>query len=238
MVWADKWKKFMSGSPEKEIKQPLTHNLNMIKNNFDIVNWRGAETADILNNIYIGKKIGSGYSGIVFELADENDRVIKIMNDSVHEEGLEGEVKKFQSIIDQMHSGKASIEDMHFFDVGKLGNSSLYYVIMPRIVPLEQAPFYKHSKIFEKLADACGAVARTGINNKIKSFQKYSDMVMEQAGYDPYKLSEEFELYQDTLMKIIKAGFRAYKVHGGYDLHSGNIGYLPQNPDKFFFFDM
>ena len=42
----------------------------------------------------------------------------------------------------------------------------------------------------------------------------------------------------DKVEKIIQAGFRAYTEFRGIDLNQGNIGFIPQKPDTYFYFDM
>jgi len=199
--------------------------------------WINIETPpddSILSQIRIGNFIGEGCCGKIFEIEGQ-DRVIKL---STSEQ--EHDVKRYYKIMDQMFSGTASIEDMHYFDYGKIHGADYYYLIMPKIIPIENALFYEKEPLFEFLIDFSGAIARRYEDLDIPSYQVFRLHVENRliGRYGEGTVGVFLENYEETIEKILRAAYRAFSLLDGVDLHSGNIGYLPQNPSIFFFYDM
>ena len=229
----------ISYGPESETKQNRVYNLGIITKYYPIPDDL-IKPGTILDQIKIKNHIGSGDFGHVF--STEDGRAIKIFEGGVN---MQQDLKRMKKVSSELFSGKGSIEDMPYFDNGKIDNTRLYYVIMPEIIPLRNAPFFKQSDIFHDAASMNKRVARqlTNIFNSAPSYKKYRDLFMAELKKDAeytgsYDFDSEVSKYSDTIEKIIQAGYRAYKKFKGIDLHSGNIGYLRQKPGTFFYFDM
>ena len=199
----------------------------------------------ILDEIELVNYLGGGAFGKVFETKDGH--AFKIFSDGVD---LESDMKRMDKVLDQVYKGSASLEDMHYFDKGEIGNSGMYYAIMPVVIPLTRAPFVMDDPVLSDLIDLiaiqCKRTARyfhamknqgTQIND---SYERYRNQVFIAANYEVKSqgLEESFKKYQGTLEKVIKAAYRAYSQFGGIDLHAGNLGYFRSNPDVFFYYDM
>jgi len=241
-VMFPEWQKFIS----KPSDGFLEHNIKNILKIAPYILEYGAGTtlagdlraAKILHQIKLGDKIGSGAFGYVFEI-DGSNKVIKISGDA-----RTNDEERYCNMMDQMFAGTASLEDMHFFDYGSLGDSGLNYLIMPMVVPLTKSPIYNKTKVLFYVAGGIAWVTITlSARNAKPSYQDYEDRVLDKAFSlaltPPTSVKEEeFELYGKIIHSMIRAGYRAYTVFGGTDLHIGNIGYLPQKPDILFYFDM
>lgn len=223
-----------------------TDNLELIKKetgkDIDI-----RETHSILDDIKITEYVSRGAFGTVYKL--EDGRVLKIFKDSV---SLNKDLERMELVTNELFSApkegeasRVSSREMPFFDYGKLGGRDYYYSIMPLIIPLNKAPWYDRSPVFEMIADLNQDVSRSFESNDQwdVSYKDYKDEVMRKFGYIArYRLigkeKEDPKTYSNTIEKIIKASYRAFVKFKGTDTHSGNIGYLPQKPNQFFYFDM
>jgi hypothetical protein len=217
----------------------LKHNFNIISKDFKNLDIKDLKNADILQQIKIIERIGAGAFGKVYAI--EGERALKLFKDSVD---VQKDIERYESVIDQVYKGKASLEDMHYFDFGKLGESGLYYAIMPKIVPLEKVDFYNQEPIFRAVASGCKHAAQKGA----KDYERFKWLVLDSASLNytslknkiPTTLSFQQALNknQDKVEKIIQAGFRAFSEFDGIDLNQGNIGFFAQKPDTYFYFDM
>jgi len=185
----------------------------------------------ILHEIRIGAMLGSGAYGVVFEISGTN-RAIKIFEDGVD---LKKDLKRMNLVMNQVFEGTASLEDMHYFDYGKLGASGKYYAIMPKIIPLRSTSLYKKNRdAMEQFFDWLNGDA----------FTKYVTVTDSKGGHSLSRMNpmsrEEISkrIGSDTVRKIESAYYRAGRVFNGQDRHSGNIGFLAQKPDVFFYYDM
>lgn len=210
-------------------------NIEMIKRYYPI-DPSDFEDPTILDEVKLVGYVGGGAYGKVFKTSD--DRALKIFQDSV---SLDKDLKRMSSVTEEVYQGTASLEDMHYFDKGKLGNSPYYYALMPLIVPIEKAPFFNTSPVFEEAVsssyDTAGYFRRGGGTYDYQDFKDQVVKSMKSYLKNPEHL-QDMDTYKDTIDKIIRASYRASVKFGGTDLHAGNIGYLAQKPDKFFFFDM
>jgi len=128
------------------------------------------KSAKILQQISLGKIVGSGAFGYVFEIKNSN-KMIKIAGIATQQDE-----KRYCEMMDKMFSGIASLEDMHYFDYGKLGdNSGLTYLIMPKVVPLQKSPLYVESRVFFYTASAIAWVTQRLAARSAKPY------------YEPYK---------------------------------------------------
>jgi hypothetical protein len=196
---------------------------------------------NILDDIKIVNQIGKGAFGTVYEL--EDGRAFKVFSSGVD---VDKDIERYEKIIDQVYKGKASMEDMHVFDYGKLGETNYYYAIMPKIIPLNSTDIFKENAIFHAVAKANKEIAQRGRATEYETFKR---LVLAEAGtfyfqakdkYGNSNLSfqQAYNKYSDIVDKIIKAGWRAYSEYGGIDIHSGNIGSFPNKPEEYFYFDM
>ena len=238
-----KWTKFLI--TEQADPSIFEFNRNVIKRlygfYFEEIN---IPSTSIFRTHKIGEKIGGGDYGQVYQLRDSN-KVVKIYEDGVH---LSNDIKRYRTVIKQVYSGKAKNVDMHYFEEGELGDgyNEYYYAVMPRIIPLEYSPFWHISGIFDKAAQANRSAIdyKTNINT-FSLFRKEAQkrmlnsiIVYSYSDDQKHQLLNDYKKYKKTVNKIFKAGYEAYIRHNGKDLHAGNIGYLPQKPDIFFYFDM
>lgn len=222
-----------------DVKENRNHNVKVLSKFYTIIDdqLRGKT---ILDEIKIKDHIGAGYYGNVF--STEDGRAIKIFTNSVD---MDSDLKRMKKVSGDLFSMKGSLEDMPYFDFGRIGKTSLMYVVMPEIVPLKKAPFYNESGIFHDASNMnkntvyelkqifSGPVGYNRYKNHLLTrLKEYVD------NYETYDFDEDYNKFSDTIEKIIQAGYRAYKKYRGTDLHGGNIGYLRQKPDVFFYFDM
>lgn len=195
----------------------------------------------ILDNIRILGEIGRGAFGRVFEL--EDGRALKVFSSGVD---FDKDIERYEKIMDQLYKGQASLEDMHIFDYGKLGESEYHFAVMPRITPLAKTDLYDENAIYHVTAQANKQVI---LKQKPSSFEDYKEKVIAYAANDypsakdrfgnsTLSFKQAYNKYNNIVDKIIQAGWRAYKEYGGTDIHIGNIGFFPQKPDQFFYFDM
>jgi len=183
----------------------------------------------ILSEVEIIKNIGSGYFGQVFSLS--NGRALKIFRSGVN---LQKDVDRMNLVISQVYGGSASLEDMHYFEHGKIGRSSFFYAVMPRIIPLSKLDYQYTDKLVD-VADNVKFNYRY-VNSTSTSLEEFKQLVMRFVSAPKIEVDRpEFQAKADA---IIKAGYRAIKQFGGEDLHGGNIGFLPQKPEVFFYYDM
>jgi hypothetical protein len=52
------------------------------------------------------------------------------------------------------------------------------------------------------------------------------------------EFAERTNDFQDTISKLIQIAYKTLKKENGRDLHLGNLGFFPQKPDEWFYFDM
>ena len=199
------------------------------------------EKPNILDDIKIMKEIGKGAFGRVFEL--EDGRALKIFSSGVD---FNKDIERYEKVMDQLYKGQASMEDMHIFDYGKLGESDYYFAVMPKIIPMTAADFYNQNGIFYSIAKANKDVAQRGTADSYERFKALSlasasniyVSAKDQFGNPTLSFQQAYNKYSDMVDKIIQAGWRAYNEYGGTDIHHGNIGFFSQKPDQFFYFDM
>ena len=127
------------------------------------------------------------------------------------------------------------------------------YAIMPRVTPFEKSITFKQDPIlFSRLSEAVQRAARNAADDI--SFTDFFDSVMsyfsnalgEYLFYVPPNerkmavddFAERLTNFQDTVSKIIHIAYDTFKKEGGTDLHLGNMGFFPQKPDDWFYFDM
>lgn len=221
--------------------QNRRENLRTLEQKRIRINPEQVEKPNILDDIKITKEIGKGAFGRVFEL--EDGRALKIFSSSVD---FNKDMERYEKVMDQLYKGQASMEDMHIFDYGKLGNSEYYFVVMPQITPLTTADFYNENAIFYAVALANKEVAERASPDSFDFFKQKvltnaaSIYVNKKDKFSNSTLSfqQAYNKYSDIVDKIIQAGWRAYDEYGGTDIHHGNIGFFPQKPDQFFYFDM
>jgi hypothetical protein len=226
---APKLNKYKKGQDTRD------ENIDMIKHYYQI-DPSDFNVPTILDEVKLVGYVGGGAYGKVFKTSD--DRALKIFQDSV---SLDKDLKRMSSVTEEVYQGTASLEDMHYFDKGKLGNSPYYYALMPLIVPIEKAPFFSTSPVFEEAVSSGYDTARYFRNyGATYDYQDFKDKVLEnmKAYLTSPKGLQDMDTYKNTIDKIIRAAYRASVKFGGTDLHAGNIGYLAQKPDVFFYFDM
>jgi len=248
--WLGVYKNLYSKYPDKVPILPEINTVNIPsknkKNNLDIlsstyqINPVLVSKKNILDDIKLSDKIGSGYYGNIY--STEEGRAFKVFSDGVD---LKKDVNRMRRVINNLYKGSGKVNQMAYFDTGKLGETGLYYALMPEIVPLTKAPFYKSSKIFHDTANFNKVAAKDlrGIFKSAPVYKKYKELLLTRLkeyveNYQDYDFDTEYNKYSETIERIIEAGYRAYKDFKGTDLHAGNIGYLRQKPDEFFYFDM
>lgn len=215
-------------------------NLKLINAHFfnDPVEESEVQGNNILDDVKLTEYIGGGVYGKVFKTSD--DQALKIFMDSV---SLQKDLDRMSKVVDEVYQGSASLSDMHYFDYGQLGTSPYYYALMPLIVPLEKAPFFDLSPVFSEAVNASyDAVGYFRYRGNTPGYTEFKDQVLQAlpnlvASYGQDGL-DDINRYKDTINAIIYAAYRASTEYKGTDLHSGNIGYFAQKPDKFFFYDM
>jgi len=171
----------------------------------------------LFSEIRIGSLLGQGAYGKVYDLPDIN-KVLKVFRDGVH---LNKDLKRMGEVVEAVYGGTASLEDMHYFDYGKIkegtgGEDGLYYAIMPKIIPLESSDV---------------------ISGRGDSLQQLLDRIDD--GANPDHLGYYRRIFGDEVVdRVVDAYKRAKSRFGGTDLHAGNLGFLPQKPDTYVFYDM
>ncbi len=224
------------------VKGVLDHNVKVIESVYSDIDRNAIANTPILNQLKIGKKIGSGAYGKVFEIEDSNF-ALKIFSGIYNQ----GDIKRMEDIEKQLYSGQASLEDMHFYEHGEIGNSGYKFALMPKIIP------FASSYIGKKEEDFFDFIFRTCYNNlhgvhdphqqSGASYDEFRERIYDkfesQIDYYKYKgYRSKIAHYSQIVNAIIKAVYRASKLFGGTDLHSGNIGFFANKPYQFFFFDM
>jgi len=233
---------------------PIKNNVKAIIKRFTFVDKSLLSAAPILKQVTLGEEVGSGAFGTVYDLVGQG-RVMKVFESGVN---LQDDVDRMQSIITQVYGGFASLEDMHYFDYGKLGESGLFYSIMPKIIPFRD--FFSQERFgswgkeyFLDLASANKITAKMLSGNSYGSYDSDGNdkiIVRRDATYPEFRgriyhqmgkfghTKAQINKYRETTNAIIKAGYEAFSRWGGTDLHGGNLGFLAQKPDVFFYYDM
>ena len=196
---------------------------------------------NILDDVKIVKQLGKGAFGTVYEL--EDGRAFKVFSSGVD---VDKDLERYEKIMDQLYKGQASLEDMHIFDYGKLGETNYYYAVMPKIIPLNSTDIFKESAIFHAVAKANKEIAQRGRKVDYETFKRlalseagtFYVQAKDKYGNSNLSFQQAYNTYSDIVDKIIKAGWRAYSEFGGTDIHSGNIGSFPNDPENYFYFDM
>ena len=196
---------------------------------------------NILDDVKIVKQLGKGAFGTVYEL--EDGRAFKVFSSGVD---VDKDLERYEKIMDQLYKGQASLEDMHIFDYGKLGETNYYYAVMPKIIPLNSTDIFKESAIFHAVAKANKEIAQRGRKVDYETFKRlalseagtFYVQAKDKYGNSNLSFQQAYNTYSDIVDKIIKAGWRAYSEFGGTDIHSGNIGSFPNDPQNYFYFDM
>jgi len=213
--------------------------------------------AKILSQVEIdkNKKVMKGAFGAVFYLT--NGMMIKFF---INGFDVQKDIARIKKSVDDVFAGNASLDDMHYFDYGEIGdkNHPLYFAIMPRIVPfMDSRDYQEDPQLFRFLSRECiyslynsrDAVDAAKRNNFDKFVHIFSEIVID--AIDQIKKTEpEHNILQgdDIAARIAKVGTVVRRIlyaamiaiakHEGKDLHIGNLGYFPQKPDRFFYFDM
>jgi len=226
---------------KKTSTNALPQNIKIIIKRFNQVEPSDLSKSPVLRQVTIGKIIGAGAYGTVYDLVGQ-DRVMKIFEDGVD---LERDTDRMEDVIEQVYGGTASLEDMHYFEQGQLGESGLYYAIMPKIIPYSS--FFTEKKFgtrgrryFMDLA-ACNKRTVWNVTSVLGrdtiSFPEFRGRVFhEMKGYGHSQ--SEIRKYYDTSNAIIRAGYNAFSKWHGTDLHGGNLGFIAQKPEVFFYYDM
>ena len=196
---------------------------------------------NILDDVKIVKQLGKGAFGTVYEL--EDGRAFKVFSSGVD---VDKDLERYEKIMDQLYKGQASLEDMHIFDYGKLGETNYYYAVMPKIIPLNSTDIFKESAIFHAVAKANKEIAQRGRKVDYETFKRlalseagtFYVQAKDKYGNSNLSFQQAYNTHSDIVDKIIKAGWRAYSEFGGTDIHSGNIGSFPNDPENYFYFDM
>ena len=225
---------------KKGTSQNKEDNLKLINAHFysDPVEESKVQGKNILDDVKLTEYIGGGVFGKVFKTSD--DQALKIFMDSV---SLHKDLDRMSKVVDEVYQGSASLSDMHYFDYGQLGTSGYYYALMPLIVPLESAPFFNLSHVFVEAVNAAyDTVGHFRYRGNNPGYTDFKDAVLRELrnlmSYYGQEALDDVDRYKDTINAIIHAAYRASTEYQGTDLHSGNIGYFAQKPDKFFFYDM
>ena len=122
----------------------LKYNFDIISKDFKKLTYSDVKDADILDQVTIIQKLGSGAFGKVYEIAD--NRALKIFSDGVD---VKKDIERYEGVIDQVYKGEANLEDMHYFDQGEIAKSGLYYAIMPLVIPLKYAVSNSNNEVIE-----------------------------------------------------------------------------------------
>ena len=243
---------------ENEILMRNAEKLNKDGFNFSIGNLLEVE---VLTKYKLGRRLGNGAFGTVFELLGMGmPKAIKLFTEGVD---LQNDLKRMNQILRDVYSGKSSLQDLSFFDEGTIRDrdgETYYFSVMPLVIPLsttqkfqEWQEAYKEMSlkravrpyIIEEFRDNLGLLRQEFRDDKLPDRYVLEDWAMEHdldinlGGF--WKILdkiEEVKMPDDEVVRYLNAMLRATKVWKGTDLHSGNIGYLPQKPDIYFFYDM
>lgn len=255
---SDKWKQFILEEyiPSSSIEE---HNISFIQERENI----DRESAERfvqevskdsvwLKDYKIEQIIGFGVQGRVYGFENENF-VLKIFKSDMF---FQRDMNRVEKIMAQMFGKEGSLEDMHYFDVGTV--SGLYtmdgaeiklsYIIMPKINLVKDTPEFKSNKrnnqqFFTNIQgfatdNATREITFSDATDFKEQFLKYIKKISEdpnpQRSFINFAINFDFPKKADA---YLNAAYRAY-TQGGFDLHSGNIGFFPTSPDKFFYFDM
>lgn len=204
------------------------------------------ENSKILTEIEIGDEIGSGAFGKVFNIKNSS-LVIKLFVYGVDEEA---DIKRIKDSADKIFAGSATLDNMHYFEFGKIG-AAVKYAIMPRIIPFEKSITYKlNPQLFLQVSEALHETLDYEIQSYADFRDKFYDLLAEgldsELQYTPSserethkeKFLSELDEFDETIHKILRITHKTYLEHGGTDLHLGNLGFFAQKPDDWFYFDM
>lgn len=200
------------------------------------------ENGKILTEIEIGNLVGMGGYGKVFNIVNSS-LVIKFFFEGID---WQQDIHRMKKTADEIFSGKASLDKMHYFETGKCG--PLHYVIMPRIIPFEKSITYEQDPaLFNDVSTAVSMAAfahsKTYADFREEFYRQISLLIK-----DEFQINKKQQYVDDylkrlnaldeTIHKILRVAYKAMKEEGGVDLHLGNLGFFPQKPDDWFFFDM
>ena len=215
----------------------LSKNVKYLNDIYSDITIKDLASVPILSQYEISEKLGEGAFGKVFGFKDIN-RTIKIF--AATYANLNDELERFKQIEDDLFSGKGVITDMPYFESGKIGKSDYYYIIMPVITPIESTDWFKENqRFYEDFSLAIRSVAEDYIQSNL-GYDQFEEMIILLArkrnlfGDYGVRIWEVFPYME----KMILAAYEAYNKFKGTDLHSGNVGFLEQRPDVFFYFDM
>jgi len=247
----NEWKRYLAEAENDIFKK----NLEKIRSHYRYLIGRGVdnitpENAPILSQIELDDEIGSGSFGRVFSIKD-NSLVIKIFFGGVDEEA---DITRMKNIADKIFAGSAGLSTMHYFEVGNIGEH-LKYVIMPEIIPFEQSVTYKlNPKLFYAVSEAVSEAFGWEGDPKTKSYADFRDKFYKNlaknlsSDLNFMKASEreehketflsELNEFDETIHKILRIAHKTSIEQGGSDLHLGNLGFFPQKPDDWFYYDM
>jgi hypothetical protein len=228
-------------------------NLKKVDSMFQRFEHYTPEGSEILTQIELGKEIGAGFYGRVFEIVGST-MVIKFFRGGVG--GVDFDIERMKKIIEKVFAGTAGSKGMHYFDIGKIQNN-VNYVIMPRITSFERSITFKQNpEVFLAVSEALHEAAKDlQESDTYADFREafYRNMAKDMHSKIKYKFNsrqkaeqKEFEEeflsslndYDETIHKILRIAYATFKEEGGTDLHLGNLGFFPQKPDDWFFFDM
>jgi len=199
------------------------------------------ENGKILTQIELGNFVGQGGYGKVYSIADSN-MVIKFFESGID---WEHDVHRMKKISDEIFSGKASVGKMHYFETGDAG--PLHYVIMPRIIPFERSITYQQDpELFNDVSEAMSMAIYNGASSyadfRDKFYKELSITIKDWAKFKGERYVDEYikrlNTLDETIHKLLRIVYKAATEEGGMDLHLGNLGFFPQKPDDWFFFDM
>lgn len=206
-----------------------------------------------LKDFKLKSVIGAGVQGRVYSFEDANF-VIKIFRSDMF---FDRDIERIDDIIKQMFGGSASLEDMHYFDSGVVSDfylesgeniKNVHYIIMPKIELVKDTPEFKSNRrnnqqFFTNIQsfatnNATRELTFADAADFKEKFLKYLETISEdpnpQRSFLNFAVNFDFPKKADA---YLNAAYRAY-TQGGIDLHSGNIGFFPTNPNIFFYFDM
>jgi hypothetical protein len=202
-----------------------------------------------LDKYILGDHIGQGAYGVVIDIKNMPGYVIKFFYDAVD---VDADLNRYKKIENDLFNTKGSVDEMPFISSGRL-SKRYYFVLMPKIIPLNKTVFYGKSEVFKTIITMSRRILHDNPNLSfeelarkafVESFRDFNTFQVKWiAGEEAqHKAKETFKediyRHKQTILKILKAAYRASKEWEGTDLHSGNIGFFATRPDTFFFFDM